>query len=75
MGGVRREDSVRIGHPKTIPHSHERIVAEPPSGKSDRLPVHKEALCVNLTHPAQHPADQCSERTGRSVTVGDYTLM
>jgi hypothetical protein len=29
MGGVRREDSVRIGHPETIPQSHERIVAKP----------------------------------------------
>jgi len=28
-GGVRGGDSVRIGHPKTIPHSHERIVAYP----------------------------------------------
>lgn len=24
--GVRRGDSVRIAHPKTIPHSHGRIV-------------------------------------------------
>jgi hypothetical protein len=52
MGGVRRGDSVRIGHPKTIPHSHERIVANPRIEYAGTEPDHGKhrAFLVNL-HP------------------------
>ncbi len=50
MGGVRREDSVRIGHPKTIPQSHERIVASLDEARAEAFSIKASDYTTNKLH-------------------------